>query len=468
MLILVYTGFLAGEIKIHVKKTELSLTFVLEYSEVVLLRAGPSFQYFVTDFQKIREIARYIHIYGCYSRNDYPHQKNISRRKYDDELRRFRDFVGDHNLDEHQVGREKVVSTLTRPGYSLENYLAELYYARSLTATEISLYVLIPLLIQQAGALSVTELMTRLDLLGVSLESLSRATVSRQADALVKEGLLVRGGTENQFVYSVPVSILDALSTEELEQLYVAVSFFCHIIFPSIPGEFLKNTMERYFESRQLSPYRLPLSMTFPYFHHVLDDQLVWTLLEAMDRSRAVTFRYGRDQCASQNVTLEPVRVMLDLTYSRWYLVGKQAGDRYLRTYRLDRITGLKVAEETFDMQILEEQYFQEYETSWLSVGRREKPPVTVELLFRQRGESEHPFVLRRVQRQARGGVVTELTDKEFLYTVTVNDPVELLPWIRSFNHHVEVLPSQEHDLRERWASERRRMLANYGVICEE
>ena len=168
------------------KKTELSLSFVPEYSEVVLLRAGPSFQYFVTDFQKIREIARYIHIYGCYSRNDYPHQKNISRRKYDDELRRFRDFVGDQNLDEHQVGREKIVSTLTRPGYSLENYLAELYYARSLTATEISLYVLIPLLIQQAGALSVTELMTRLDLLGVSLESLSRATVRRQADALVK------------------------------------------------------------------------------------------------------------------------------------------------------------------------------------------------------------------------------------------------------------------------------------------
>ena len=187
-----------------------------------------------------------------------------------------------------------------------------------------------------------------------------------------------------------------------------------------------------------------------------------------MDEHRVVTFRYGQDQCASRNVTLEPVRVMLDLTYSRWYLVGKQAGDRYLCTYRLDRITGLKVAEETFDMQILEDQYLQEYETSWLSVGRREKPPVTVELLFRQRGESEHPFVLRRVQRQARGGVITEITDKEFLYTVTVNDPVELLPWIRSFNHHVEVLPSQEHDLRERWASERRRMLANYGVICEE
>ncbi|NLL48543.1 MAG: WYL domain-containing protein [Firmicutes bacterium] len=210
------------------------------------------------------------------------------------------------------------------------------------------------------------------------------------------------------------------------------------------------------------------MSMTFPYFHHVLDDHLVWTLLRAMGKERIVTFWYGRDQSALKHFTVEPVRVLLDLTYSRWYLVGKQAGDSYLRSYRLDRMMGLEVGEERFEMEALEEQYFREYETSWLSVGSREKPPVKVELRFRQKGESDYPFVLNRVRRQARGGVITEITDKEFLYTVNVNDPVELLPWIRSFNHHVEVLPSAEHDLRERLDSERRRMLANYGVVCQE
>ncbi|HKM43736.1 MAG TPA: hypothetical protein VJZ70_07065, partial [Limnochordia bacterium] len=96
------------------------------------MRGNTSFQYFVTDFQKMRDIARYIHIYGCYSRNDYPHKTRISKRKYDDELRRFRDFVGDQHLDEYQVGKEKVISTLVRRGPFLENYLAQLYYARTL------------------------------------------------------------------------------------------------------------------------------------------------------------------------------------------------------------------------------------------------------------------------------------------------------------------------------------------------
>lgn len=431
------------------------------------MRGNTSFQYFVTDFQKMRDIARYIHIYGCYSRNDYPHKTRISKRKYDDELRRFRDFVGDQHLDEYQVGKEKVISTLVRRGPFLENYLAQLYYARTLTAAEVSSYVLIPLLVQQEGSLTLTELMTRLELLGV-FESISRATIGRQADILVEEGMLVREVVDSQIIYSAPANLLDELSEEELKQLYLAVLFFCHVVFPCVPGEFLKNTLERYFDSRQMPFRKFPLTMSFAYLHHVLDDQLTWTLLEALDKKRSVTFRYGRDRNKVRRVTIDPVRVLLDLTYSRWYVVGKQEGERYLRSFRLDRMTGLKITEQTFDLASLEEQYFREYDQSWLSVGKRGKQPVTVELLFRQRGASQQPFVLQRVQREGRGGTITKNSDDEFLYTILVNDPVEMLPWIRSFNHHVEVLPSAEHDLRERLAAETRRMLLNYGAVCEE
>ena len=231
------------------KKTELSLTFVPEYSEVVLMRAGPSFQYFVTDFQRSEKF-RYIHIYGCYSRNDYPHQKTSVDGSTMMNCAGS-GFVGDQNLDEHQeVGREKIVSTLTRPGYSLKT-TGRALLCQGLTATRSSLYVLITL-IREAGALSVTELMTLFGSFRRQLGVVESGYRKRQADALVKEGSWCRVGPKTSS--STPFcSILDAVSTEELEQLYVAVSFFCHIIFPSIPGEFLKNTMERYFESRQLS-----------------------------------------------------------------------------------------------------------------------------------------------------------------------------------------------------------------------
>lgn len=68
-----------------------------------------NFNVSITSYNKLRDFLRYFFVYGCYSREDFDDIRDLSSRKYDDELRRLRILLGDKYLKEITKGGKKYV-----------------------------------------------------------------------------------------------------------------------------------------------------------------------------------------------------------------------------------------------------------------------------------------------------------------------------------------------------------------------
>ena len=96
---------------------------------------------------------------------------------------------------------------------------------------------------------------------------------------------------------------------------------------------------------------------------------------------------------------------VVDLTYSRWYVVGsKRANAVAVFPSRSD--DGAKGNEQTFDQRPGRTVFSNMTRINSVEKG---KQPVTVELLFRQRGASQQPFVTE-VQGRASGTITRTAT----------------------------------------------------------
>ena len=57
--------------------------------------------------------------------------------------------------------------------------------------------------------------------------------------------------------------------------------------------------------------------------------------------------------------------------------------------------------------------------------------------------------VLKRVEAEGQGGTIIDISEEYFLYTISVRNPEEMLPWIRTFSFEAVVIRSGEAKLEK-------------------
>lgn len=95
--------------------------------------------------------------------------------------------------------------------------------------------------------------------------------------------------------------------------------------------------------------------------------------------------------------------------------------------------------------------------------------PKLVEIDFHpkpgQRQIDGIPFLWQRLQEEKRQGKVTKLAPDHYFFSISVTEPREMIPWIRSFGAEAKVRPSEHHDLIEILQRHRKEMAEIYGLI---
>jgi len=137
------------------------------------------------------------------------------------------------------------------------------------------------------------------------------------------------------------------------------------------------------------------------------------------------------------------------------YVIGPREPDDALRTLKIERIENVELLDEHYD--IPEEFDATSLLASAWGIWLSDHDPVEIQLRF-------SPKVARRVSetRWHTSERIEELEDGGLLWTATVAEPREMLPWIRGWGAEVEVLSPLE--LRDMLLDELRRLNQLYSL----
>ena len=433
-----------------------------EKSEVPLsLKNKKPFNEYIDKYNTIRSVVRYLYIYGCYSRDDLENSV-MSGRKYDNELLRLRQLYRlkayKGVLQEKKVGKRKINRLKYTPFSTVDNFLIESYRLKTFTSNDLTLFFHTQqILHSNTRPLSRGSILDALDKLG--LTHIQGNTLHRNLNSMTTLGVLQSQTLGREKVYSISEDPFREITTSDLLNLYLAVDFFANTTFPRVLGYFLKRMLYHYLvHERQLDPG--PDAFLFQHnpLHDVLEEEVVWHILQAMELHKTLRLVYATRKRESITTTVQPLKLIMDSRYGRWYLLaqGEYPGPSVYSLNRIDNIQTLDKEAFLHDTSM----YEQSLSRSWgVSLCPPNSAPTSVILRFVAEPH-EIPFVLRRVKREGKWGQVSEVGSTEFFYRIEITDLSGITPWIRSFGHRAEVL--EPISLRLKFKQDWQEMLQNY------
>lgn len=370
----------------------------------------------VKQYQMIRDYLSWIYVYGYFSREDFARLLPKKTASFDVCIKYIKDIYPEL-MDGKYRDKKKYLALDRAVQPRDEDRLANTFFLSSLADRELAgvLRLLQEIALAPAKAAVLAD---------TTEESVSASTARRWLDELDGIGYLRQDRTKK---YHISESGLRGLSDEALTDLHRYVRFCGNITYPRIPARFLLRSIEREYLYRGL-----PLSETNYYSflnhtnHNVMDEDLVFALTEIIRNRKTAQITLQRGGVL-QKKTVTPVYLRIDRRLGRWYLLSME--DRPTMR-RLTRIQSVEAGEKCTDeaWRSLREAVTEAFSNSRFSGHLPENGPteLAMELRF------ENPGVERQFLRELRGGSVAE-EDGKRVYRDTINDPIELVPLLRSY-----------------------------------
>jgi len=320
------------------------------------------FNPFVSDFNKLRRFSRIVYLYGCYSRED-AENFNIAKRTFDDELRRMRIFLGeDKYLSSEREGKKTLPCIVEDFFREVENPLVNLYFSKTSTALKTTLFFLtlqIFNLEKERGVL-LAQLLDRIsEVLECEVaDSEIESSLKRILKQMEKLSIIRYLKSERKYVLcSCVKDVFKDFSIDEIKDIYISVLFFINSHVPSVPGWYLKESLEKYLlelgEREFVEDVARMFWFTYVPHHHVLEENLVWQFLEAAQTNKKIKVLYcPRNKKQKIEFVCIPARIVYDVKLGRFYfLVLKEEEISALPSWRTEKI---EILSEGFDPQQIE------------------------------------------------------------------------------------------------------------------
>lgn len=414
----------------------------------------------IRDYEDIRYLLRDAYVYGCFNIDNYT-RKGVSSSKYNRDKKRIVSYLPQDFLQERREGMKKVLYCSYNRVDSLNNDLAKTYFYKSFTQQDIVAYFcVLQLLYEQQrrnpggiGKLNLTAIKNRFQTEGILIGD---ENFQKKLKELQEHGLIECVDK----VYYLQKDLWKDFSDAELQQICEYLSFLKNVMPFSMPYYFLQNRLEKYYFSRTGKSIKLQDMFQFHHNHlfTIMDEEILLTCLCAIHKKCYLQLEIPVGD-GMANVQVAPVSIIHNGKYGRQYLLAyDEKGDA--RTYRLDRVKNAELLEE---MQITGEPSSNVADGCWCASGLGWNL-TRVEIEFHFDEEKEY-FIQKRIEREGHGGRLEKIGDGVYLYQIEVRDPVEMVPWIRSFGEHARVLASGEYRIEDRIEKDWKRVAQKYGII---
>lgn len=416
--------------------------------------AMSGFSELIKNFGKTRDYVRDFFIYGFKVRDDFSRK---SSRTYDDERRRVESWLEEYiRCDNSRRGRQ--ISLTLDSCHIAENPLYQAYYAKSFTDNDIRLHFLLLDLLEDGESHTLRELTESLNTEYAAL--FEEQTVRGKLREYTAEGLIISEKHGKTVCYRLSPDVTEDF-LEDCPGLADALRFFSEVQpFGVVGNSILKSA------ALQNDAFILKHN----YIVHTLEDELLSVILEAMEEKRYLDFCVFASRSAlskevsGHEVRCVPLQFFTSVQTGRRYLAGYVPEYQRFNAFRLDFMRDVKAGAPCPDFDSLQKLLQQNLPRLFgVSFGMRQDAgtitPLRVTLRIREKDET---YVLERIRREMRSGTVERIEQDTFLLTLDIFDPLEALPWLRTFTGRVLSVEGGSQSVKTQFHEDVLRMQALY------
>ena len=408
------------------------------------------FSELIKNFEKTRGVVRDFFINGFKTRSEFDKK---SSRTYDNEKRRVESWLGEH-LRYNDSVRGRMISISVDSRRISENPLYHAYYSKSFTDNDIRLHFMLLDSLKNGGEFTLKELT---DLLNERYGAFfDEQTVRNKLKEYAGEGLITVSRCGKAAMFSLSPDRADELF-EEFEGLEDMVKFF------SESGEFgvVGNSI--------LRSLRLKNDLFFKkhnYIVHTLEDAVLLELLRAISENRFVSFKTHspKGDSIAQDCTVLPLQISSSAQTGRRYLMAYIPEYSRFNSYRLDRISAVKLCEVCDLFDEIREKYVRNAACTWgVSFGDRRVDGKTQPIKLTIKIDKNERHIIDRLNREKRGGTLRQLSETLWELELDVFDAMEPLPWIKTFIGRIAGIEGGSEAARQTLLSDISRMNKMYN-----
>ena len=408
------------------------------------------FNELIKSIAKSREYVRDFYVYGFKSRMDFDKK---SSRTYDNERRRIESWLAPYIKSEYNGMVKNVYLSLNTNTLSL-NPLYRIFEAKSFTDNDITLHFYLLDILHDGETMTADELTDEIvNRYGVTIEV---QTVRKKANEYTTEGILQSEKQGKKLYYSI--SRDKALSRQTLSALADALSFFQL----ETPLSFIGYSLMKCFGfSNDL------FFVKHGYFVHALEEEILLKLLNAMNSRLEVILKVQSNKATSQRriqkIQACPLRIFMSTRTGRSFLCVYLSEKKRLFTLRLDHIkevTSLSeiVGYDTY-LDILERNLPKCFGVSFDGSKHMDTIKITLHII-----EPYELFIVRRLETEGRGGIVTRVSNNIYTYEISVFDGNEIMPWVKTFIGRIISFESNNEFLQAKFKRDLIQMMRMYEI----
>ena len=417
----------------------------------------------IRDYADIRDILRDIYIYGCFSRDDFI-SKGISGRKYDNEQRRIASYLPSKFIKKKRDGKRVLPYCSYDMTETLENFIAETYRNKSFTILDAMSYFFILSVLENKQDITLSEI---LEIIPEENDKIiyTKDNLRKKLEELTEKGLIKTKRKGRKVLYEITDDYFAAFEDSELIDLYWLLEFVKNVSPIEMPYFFLQRKLKLYLSVER--NVELSDITSFQYKHNhlfnVLDNDVAIEILKSIHSRRSLTLsrRFRGEERVS---TVVPLKIIHECIYGRQYMLYFDLVYEMIKTCRIDRIVSATAAEVVDDSVFCKAVKSAETEkSSWCTSGLGTEPATVVIEFYID--EQKEQYVLDRIRREGKDGKIEKIHDGLYHFSVSVNDPLEMTPWIRSFGERAKVIQSKNGVLENHLIQDYERAIAKYEAI---
>lgn len=418
------------------------------------------FSELIKTFEKTRDYIRDFFIYGCKGRSEFTRR---SSRTYDDEKRRVESWLGDAVCCDDSV-RGRQVSISVDSGHIADNPLYQAYDAKSFTDNDIRLHFFLLDLLMDGQP---QDLRTLTDSLSSEYGAVfDEQTVRNKLREYAAEGLLTaEKHGKTAFYRIVPDTATDLL--EQYDGLAEALRFYSQDEeFGVVGAQILRSAgckNDIFFRKHH-------------YLVHTLEDVVLPELLTAASEKRRVCFRTFSAKANRHSeydgtaFDAVPMQILTSVQTGRRYLAAYIPDQKRFHAFRLDFIRNVKCGAPEPDYDDLAAKYQRCLAHVFgVSFGmRRDTGHVEPLRLTVQLDEHTEGYILDRLQREKRIGVLEKSGGGLYTLTFDAYDPHEVMHWAKTLIGRIVSVEGGIPQVRSRFESDICRMRDMYGGDADD
>ena len=412
---------------------------------------------FIADYEILRELMHLILQYGTVTQTSL-HEKSISPSKYNKIKPLLMTILGDEIEDRRYTNGAQRSLHLTSDVFSDGFHsIANTFMVKSMKPDELMIRLLILQILTRNPGLTRAEILDAYFSIYSDQTDIKESTFFNQIRHLEAYGMITRINDSAPYQWEVCTEkMAEIMKSPKLEQF---VSCIRHMKAPEICGEQLYRTICDFTPDSLHENLFIMKALNIGY---VLDDEIVYALLNAIEESCLVSFDYQNQADETHHFTdILPVKVISVEPTGRRYLFGINLfmPEHHPTLFWLDRLYALEVGQpdSTYTAEEKQAVYASSVYYYAGSLHRRSDTLKRYHLLCEKGSED----IVRRYFPDTEFDLNQDGPQNAYVYA---GNPRELKPFLRENADKIRLLPDDDSALADEMRQEAALWRKLYGI----